>query len=352
MDNQPNEYILKALKAANDLLDLVNDRDVLGNDNVRGMLVGVIVHCGCKLRREAERPFQAHNSNEKRGPHTKSYIKPSPFLLICTAILFLAVPALSVNATIILSTDATETLGGLTFRDGGLAEYDPTAGTATLFFNEDLFGSNQEVDALGVLDNGNIILSTNGDALLGGLSFGFGDLVEYDPITDAATLFLSANLFDTARDIDAVHILDSGNIILSTVDGGTLGGLSFNDGDLVEYNPMADLASLFFNETSFANNEDIDAAHILDNGNIILSTIGAATLGGLSFGDGDLVEYNPTTGIATLYFDESLFATNSNIDAVYVQTPEPSTIVLLGLGSLMLTPRRRKQEKHGEGIGE
>jgi hypothetical protein len=59
----------------------------------------------------------------------------------------------------------------------------------------------------------------------------------------------------------------------------------------------------------------------------------------MTFGAADLAEYNPTTDVATLYFDGSLFSgpgASPNIDAVYVTTvPEPVTIVLLGLGSLM-----------------
>ncbi len=189
-----------------------------------------------------------------------------------------------------------------------------------------------------------IILSTASDAILGGLSFADGDLVEYNPATDIATLFFSEALFSGNEDIDAVHIFDNGNIILSSLDSASLGGLSFTDGDLIEYNPTTDTATLYFDVSLFDGSEDIDAAHILDNGNIILSTVGAATLGGLTFANGDLAEYNPTTYTATLYFNESLFSNNANIDAVHVATsmPEPATVALLGLGSLVLIRRRRK----------
>ena len=195
-----------------------------------------------------------------------------------------------------------------------------------------------------ILDNANIILSTDADATLGGLSFGDGYLVEYNPTTDTATLFLDESLFSSINpDVDAVHVLDSGNIILSTIADATLGGLSFTGGDLVEYNPTTDIAILYFDGGLFSASENIDAVHVLDNDNIILSTDGAATLGGLTFTNGDLVEYNPTTDVATSFFNESLFSNNANIDAAYTtHMPEPTTIAILGLGSVVLIRRRRK----------
>ena len=223
------------------------------------------------------------------------------------------------SQTIILSTDNTETLGGLNFSDGSLAEYNPTSDTSTLYFNENLFSRNEDIDAAHVLANGIIILSTTGNATLGGLSFGDDDLVAYDPSNNTATLYFDGGaLFSNgAEDIDAVYVRSNGNIILSTTGNATLGGLSFSDGDLVEYNPTTNVATLFFNENVFSNNEDIDGVHILENGNILLSTTGTASLPGLSnFRDGSIIEYNPTTDTATLYFDENLFSGGADINAL------------------------------------
>ena len=187
-----------------------------------------------------------------------------------------------------------------------------------------------------------IILSTNATETLGGLTFNNDDLAEYNPTTNTSTSYFDGDLFTGATDIDAVHILGNGNIILSTYESATLGGLTFDAGDLVEYNPTTDTATLYFEGSSFTGSENIDAVHVLDSGNIVLSTADVAILGGLSFTSGDLVEYNPTTDVATLYFDENNFTGSPNIDAVYVTTvPEPATIPLLGLGCLVLIGRKR-----------
>jgi hypothetical protein len=351
MDNQSNSHILKALQTVSDLIGLANNSDVLRNDKVCSILLGVMQHCANKIHRQAgceRQELKAKGQEElsilKLQPERSIDLKKSIMILGAGLILVAAV-ARPVNATLILSTDATETLGGLTFDDGDLAEYDPGTDTATLYFDENLFGGNADIDAFHVLDSGNIVLSTSNSklSLLGGLTFENGDLIEYDPTTDTAILFLDEGLFGGDEDIDAVSILGSGNVILSTIDGATLGGLTFGDGDLVEYDPTTDTATLFFDENLFGSDEDIDAVNILESGNIILSTEGSATLGGLSFADGDLIEYNPITDTATLYFDESLFGNNADIDGVYVKhLPEPATIATLGLGCLVLVrPRRR-----------
>lgn len=220
--------------------------------------------------------------------------------------------------TVIISANRAETLGGLTFSDGSLAEYDIASDIATLFFDEATFtGTNNEnINAVHMMSDGTIIISTSGDAILGGVSFSRDDLVRYDPVTDSATLFFDGNNFSGNQDIDAVYVRANGNILLSTSGNATLAGLSFNDGDIVEYNPATNMASIFFAESLFAGNEDIDGFHLLDNGNLLISTTNSATLGGLSFDRGSIIEYNPTTNTATVFLDENLLAAGADINAV------------------------------------
>jgi hypothetical protein len=336
MNDSKRDYISKALKMADELLVLANDEAALADKNGCGALSGVLRDCSYKIRQAAENA--AGNGNKK-------WSKPvEPILVIFAAAALSFALALPANATIILSTGANETLGGLTFSKGALAEYDAPSDTAALYIDGGLFGGPADIDAVHVLGSGNIVLSTVGSATLGGLSFGKGDLIEYNLLTDTATLYLDETLFSGVQpNIDAAYINGSSNIILSTTGNVTLGGLSFSKEDLIEYNPGTDTATLYLDGSLFSSGTpDIDAVHELANGNLILSSDGATTLGGLSFGTGDLVEYNLGIDTATLYFAETNFSTAADIDAAYISAPEPGTVALLGLGSLVFVLRKRR----------
>ena len=108
-------------------------------------------------------------------------------------------------------------------------------------------GHTAGIDALHVLANGHVILSTDGDATIGGLTFTKEDLIDYDPVADTAALLLEATAhFVAPRNIDAVHVLDDGDIVLSTDADGALGGVSFSALDLVRYNLESGVASVYF----------------------------------------------------------------------------------------------------------
>jgi len=219
---------------------------------------------------------------------------------------------------LMLSTDITATLGGLSFAHGEIAGYDSGPDTASLILDDVAFTTDEDINAFHLLENGNYLISTKDAAVIGGLSFGPGQLAEYNPLTDTATLYLDVPGFSSTANISGVSLLDNGNLIISVLANSTLGGISFNKGDLVEYNIATDTGTLFFSRALFTGAETIDAVHILDNGNIVLSTTTSATLGGLSFGANDLVEYNIGTDTATLYFDSSLYTAAGNTDAAFV----------------------------------
>ncbi len=121
------------------------------------------------------------------------------------------------------STDVTQGFGGIPYiRNGDLVLWD--GATATLLFSElvGFGGPHNNIDAFSMLPNGNWLLSTDLDATLGGLFFQNGDIVEYDPDAGVATLYEGldeATIFtgtpNSNADIDALHATADGTVIFS-----------------------------------------------------------------------------------------------------------------------------------------
>jgi hypothetical protein len=221
-----------------------------------------------------------------------------------------------------LTTEKDAALGGLSFTDVDIVAYRPWNDMANLFFDGGPTTLNADIDALHVLANGHLLLSPKGNATLGGLNFKDGDLVEYDIAFDTSTLIFEGKILfaDDKAKIISVHVLGNGHLILSTDKAATLGGLSFTDRDLVEYDLATDTASLFFDGSTTTLNNKITGVQVLPNGHLVLSTKGDTTLGGLSFGVADLIDYNPLDDTATLIFDGSeLFSdTDEKLASVHI----------------------------------
>ena len=201
------------------------------------------------------------------------------------------------SGNIVISTDKSATLGGLSFGPGDLVEYDVGSDTATLYFDGGALFSdpNTNVSAFHLLDNGHIVLGTDTPATLGGLSFSELDLVEYDPVTDTATLVFDSAVAGSNKTITALHILDNGHLVMSAKSGWFINGSKFGVTQLVEYDPGTNTTTLYSDIGSqlVGPPNKLGAAHILDNGNILFSTLGSSTLGTVNFDGGDLVAYDP-----------------------------------------------------------
>lgn len=237
---------------------------------------------------------------------------------------------------ILLTTADNATLGGLSFPNEDLILYDRSADTSGRYFDgSSVYANDENTDAVHLLDNGNIIFSTDGNATIGGLSFTADDLIRYNPATGTATMYLRGDtVFSDDENIDAVCILANGHIILSTSGSANIRGLSFDDEDLVDFNPVTGTATIYLDGNAvFADNADIDAVHVLENGNILLSVdANNESIGGLTFNDEDIVEYNPVSGVAVMYFDgDAPFGTtNENIDGISLVVSTTETPSLVG----------------------
>ncbi|MFZ2099082.1 MAG: type I secretion C-terminal target domain-containing protein, partial [Oricola sp.] len=185
---------------------------------------------------------------------------------------------------------------------------------------------------------GDMLLSTADTAALpaadgsGPLTFENKDIVLWDVSANGgaggAILLYDGSDIHHSANIDAVSVNpDTGNLVFSmSSDVSNLGNVGSNDflyGDLIEFNGTT-FTKFFDEQDGFAggspgfssSNTNIDAVHVLGNNEIIFSTSGNGSIGGVSFEDGDLVHWDGTT--ATIILEEDNFFGNNDwdIDAV------------------------------------
>ncbi len=132
--------------------------------------------------------------------------------------------------------------------------------------------------------------------------------------------------------------------------------LTFENGAIVEYDPIAAVASLYMGLDEAAiftgvsqSNADVDALHAVEDGSVIFSirTDGVGRIGNdlvYGFADtpsGDLFQLDPVSGEAQRFLDGAgLFdGAERNLDAVsFSARSEPSSGPACGLGVELLLP--------------
>lgn len=209
-----------------------------------------------------------------------------------------AIDALAVQAdgTLLISIDTDSTVAGLTggpsgtsVDDSDIIKFTPTtlgattAGTWSFYFDGSDVGlttSNEDVDAISILPNGAIGISTLGDPSVTGLSgLADEDIIGFTPTTTGS---VTAGTWS--------YYFDGSDVALDT-----------------------------------SSNEDIDAFYVTSAGVSTFSTVGAFSVTGLSGLDEDAFKFTPTsTGTTTAGSFASYFVaaqrgvpTSANINAIH-----------------------------------
>jgi hypothetical protein len=246
-------------------------------------------------------------------------------LSLCAAWLPLAAPPAAAH---LVSTTADEVIDGKNFFAGDIFAADKTPGNSGLYLSATVFAEDGvDLDAMAMLANGHLVLSIGNDegATLAGVAVEDGDLVEYDPATGSASIFLSESAFGTNLDVDAVEVLANGHLLLSFRRDETVAGTLYLDGDIVRYDPLAGTFALEIGEATLGGG-DVDALAVRGGtGHYLISARDDVTLGGVTINDGDLFDYDPVSGTAfiVLSLDSRTSFGGSDIDAVINGGPLP-----------------------------
>jgi hypothetical protein len=183
---------------------------------------------------------------------------------------------------ILLSFTGAGTVGGVSMDDSDVVKFTATslgpatAGTFSLYFDGSdvgLTSSDEDVDAIELLPDGRLLVSTTGSVSVSGVSGADEDVLEFTPTSLGPTTAGSWRLYFDGSDV----------------------GLSSSD-------------------------EDVDGLAVDGSGRVLLSTTGAFSVTGRSGADEDVFVFVPTslgattvgTYLSTLFFDGSQYGLGGN----------------------------------------
>ncbi len=260
-------------------------------------------------------------------------------LWLATALAARPAAALTPIGSADLSTDITVTLDSQTIADEDVASDELVSGTITKIPLGSLPQAS-DVSAYHAFGGGKYLLSFDTIVTLpGGVTAFAGDVVQYDGSSYAIKFNASTESVPEGVHTDAVTVTAGGNLVLSFDTTVALGGSTYADEDLVEFDGLS--FSSFFDGSAagLAETLDIDGAHVLEgSGNLALSFDTSGSIGGVDFDDEDVLEFDPSGPNWEMAWDTSVerteWKTGADVDAVFV--PEPGQSLMLATGSILL----------------
>jgi hypothetical protein len=247
------------------------------------------------------------------------------------------------QSTVVVSSDISVDLGGTVYHDEHVVA-DDQLGTITQESLGALPGVS-DVTGYELLADGDRLFSLDTTADLGTVTLTPADVGRYDGVVYSIEFDGDAEGVSDGSSVDAITVDTSGNLLLSfdtTVD---LGSIICADEDVVSFNGSS--FSLVFDGSAegLAEELDLDGASIDPDGNLALSLDGSGSVGGVNFDDEDVLEFQTGGSWSLLYDGSALHPSLESVDVNAVRVPEPAALsqLLVGTALLMLLGRRRKR---------
>jgi hypothetical protein len=243
-------------------------------------------------------------------------------------------------ATLYFAVGTVQTLSGVAVSTHDIVAFDGS-NFSLLLDGEDvgLDATSENIDALELLSNGHLLVSTTGSFSVPGLSGKDEDVIELTPGVLGATSTGSwsmrldgsaVGLEAAGEDVDAVELLANGHLLVSTRDLVSVTNVSGEDEDVLDFDPGTGVWAMYFDGTDVGltnSSEDVDG-FALAGGIVYLSTAGNFSVTGVAGSDEDVFMFTPTqlgsttagTFSSTLFFDGSLLGLAGN-DLTAIERP-------------------------------
>ncbi len=220
------------------------------------------------------------------------------------------------GSTLLLAIQGNPSFGFGVAANEDIVAIDLDTYEAELWFDgSDVGLASYRISALTRLDDGDLLLSFTNAGSVDGITFDDSDILRFTPTQLGAVTAGSFSMwFDgsdvamtrNGEDIDGLHVLADGTVLLSTTGGCRVSGLRSNDEDIIAFSPSSLGAttsgsfSAYFDGSdvglSTSSSEDLDALSAnAATGILSFSTVGNFSVTGLSGADEDLFDFDPAT---------------------------------------------------------
>lgn len=245
--------------------------------------------------------------------------------------------------TLYFTLQSRASAGGLLVQNEDIVAFDGE-NFSILFDGSDVGLAGLAIDAFDMINDTDILLSFSARSgsvddsdiiLFRATSLGENTAGSFYWYFDASDVGLTRS----GEDVDAVTLLDDGSLLISTVGNGGVPGLSFRDEDIIRFMPTA-LGSRtrgsfsMFLDGSDANvglsqrgGEDIDGLAVAD-GDLYLTSAGDFSVPGLSGADDDVFVFDADAGV----YDTDLFVNFTSNDLRGLDFAGTAGTAGLGLG--------------------
>lgn len=238
----------------------------------------------------------------------------SHIAIVCLTALLWAAPASAQTLLDALqySPDVTAVLGGVTLNDEDTADDDRLSTVTPLDLG--MLPPSADLTAFAVLPSGERLLAFDTTVVLDGATFTPRDVARFDGMTYVIDLDGEAAGLPPGSAIDALAVMGEDSVLFSLDVDAMFGETFVADEDLAVAmtNDAGGIdVALFFDGDGNGIDPtlDLDGAHLLANGNLLLSFDGSGMVGEgedkLIFDDEDALEFNPMSLTFLLAYDGS-----------------------------------------------
>jgi len=181
-----------------------------------------------------------------------------------------------------------------------------------------------------------LYFSTARNGQVNNVKFKDEDILEFDPNTGNWNIYFDGSDVGLKKlDVNAFHLLEDGNILMSLNKPAKLQGVKYDDSDIILFsatqlgNKTVGTFRMYLDGSDVQltkGGEDIDAIGFAPNGDLVISTLGNGNVG-FGFKDDDLIRLanatmgNNTSGTWQRYFDGSdinLTTNKEDVSAIWI----------------------------------